>query len=242
MHVQYIGDAAVLTLEEGEDGQGAAEAILSRRKNIRTVLAKVSKVQGDRRVPRLALLAGEDTIVTCQESGFVYKFDIKKDFFNGRLGTERRRIAEQAVPDEVVLIPFAGVGPFAIPIAARGCLVIAIEKNNDACRWLRYNARANHVEVAIINADAFHIPSRVTCPADRAVIPTPYGKDDILGIIAERVKLDGTIHFYTFKKKHQIPGLIEEYQKNGLDVLRHRRCGNVAPGVSRWAFDLKKRS
>jgi hypothetical protein len=26
----------------------------------------------------------------------------------------------------------------------------------------------------------------------------------------------------------------------GLEVMQARRCGNIAPGVSRWVFDLAK--
>jgi tRNA (guanine37-N1)-methyltransferase len=240
MQVDYIGDAAVLSLNGGEDRKEAVEAILSRRKDVRIVLNKISKVEGDRRVARLELLAGEDTIVTCRESGFIYRFDIMKDFFNARLDFERRRIPEQVTPGEVVLVPFAGVGPFAIPLAARGCRVVAIEKNADACRWLQYNAKANKVHIDIIDADARSMRPMLSCLADRAVVPTPYGMDDILETITDMVKAGGIIHFYTFRKKYQIEGLIGQYESSGLEVLRHRRCGNVAPGVSRWAFDLRK--
>lgn len=242
MQVDYIGDAAVLSLNGDEDRKEAAEDILSRRKEVRIVLNKTSKVEGDRRVARLELLAGEDTIVTCRESGFVYRFDIMKDFFNAHLEFERRRVAEQAKSGETVLVPFAGVGPFAIPIAARGCRVIAVEKNADACRWLRYNAKANRVEIDTINGDAYRMRSMISRPVDRIVIPTPYGMDDILETAIGMVNNGGTLHFYTFKKKHQIEGLIGQYEHMGLEVILNRRCGNVAPGVSRWVFDLRKES
>ncbi len=241
MQVDYIGDAAVLLLAEDEDKNSAAGAILSRRRNVRIVLNKTSKVEGDRRVARLELLAGDDTVVTCRESGFTYKFDILKNFFNAHLDFERRRVAEQVVPGETVLVPFAGVGPFAIPVAARGCRVIAVEKNGDACRWLRYNAEANGVEVDVINGDAYRMRSMISSPVDRMIIPTPYGMDDILETAAGMVKKGGVLHFYTFKKKVQVEGLIEHYESMGLAVEYYRRCGNVASGVSRWAFDLRKK-
>jgi len=41
-------------------------------------------------------------------------------------------------------------------------------------------------------------------------------------------------------KKYQIEGLLNQYENMGLEVLFRRRCGNAAPGVSRWAFDLRK--
>lgn len=55
------------------------------------------------------------------------------------------------------------------------------------------------------------------------------------------IKKGGHIHFYTFKTENQIPELIEKYRKmGGLKVEFYRRTGNVAPGVSRWVFDLIK--
>jgi tRNA (guanine37-N1)-methyltransferase len=239
----FVGDAAILSLPPGasEYKKEITGSILSKRKKIRIVLNKVTKAEGDRRVPRYEVLAGGDTIVTYKEFGFTYRFDITRAFFNGRLSHERLRIAEQVSPGETVYVPFAGVGPFAIPIAARGCRVIAVEMNGDACRWMASNARTNCVEdnLGAIIGDASRI--RLKAPVDRAVIPTPYGMDSILEVIAPMVKKGGALHFYTFKKKHQIEGLVKLYGSMGLEVELCRRCGNVAPAVSRWAFDLKKK-
>lgn len=236
-----VGDAAVLSLPPGADKKEAAASILAKRKNVRIVLNKASMAVDDRRVPRYELLAGDDTIVTYKEFGFTYRFDITRAFFNGHLSHERRRVLEQASPGEVVCVPFAGVGPFAIPVAARGCRVIAVEMNPDACRWMASNARVNGVEnnLAIVAADASRFGLKVA--VDRTIIPTPYGMDHILETIAPIVKKNGMLHFYTFKKKHQVEGLVKQYEGMGLEVKLCRRCGNVAPAVSRWVFDLIKK-
>ncbi|WP_164888435.1 class I SAM-dependent methyltransferase family protein [Methanosarcina sp. MSH10X1] len=76
---------------------------------------------------------------------------------------------------------------------------------------------------------------------DRAIVPTPYGMDHFLERISELVRRGGYIHFYTFKAGSQIPELIEGYKKMGLEVEFYRRTGNVAPGISRWVFDLIKK-
>jgi tRNA (guanine37-N1)-methyltransferase len=90
------------------------------------------------------------------------------------------------------------------------------------------------------HGNAFDICLRPHKKFDRAIIPTQYGRDAILRVIAPLVKKSGMIHFYTFKKWHQVPVLIEEYEKKGFCVNFFRSCGNVAPGVSRWVFDLIK--
>jgi tRNA (guanine37-N1)-methyltransferase len=76
---------------------------------------------------------------------------------------------------------------------------------------------------------------------DRAIVPTPYGMDHFLFEISKLVRKDGYIHFYTFKAESQLQGLIEEYERMGLEVELYRRSGNVAPGISRWVFDLIKK-
>ncbi len=191
---------------------------------------------------RLEVLAGGETVTLHREYGFAYRLDVSRVFFNSRLGYERQRIAAQVGAGELVLVPFCGVGPFAVPLAARGARVVALEKSREACRWLLENARLNGVEdnLAVVNADAFHVPRMLKPCFDRAVIPAPYGMDCILPVIAKVMREGGGVHFYTFKKREQIEGLKEEYGRLGLDVELCRRCGNVAPGVSRWAFDLMK--
>lgn len=243
-HFEVIGDIAILSLrpELNDYQKQIADALLSRRKNICTILNKVSKIEGDHRTARYEILAGTKTLTCHHEFGFRYWLDIGKVFFNTRLVYERKRVNDQVRPDELVLVPFCGVGPYVIPAAACHAKVVAIEKNPEACRWLSENIWRNQVakNVCIINGNAFD-----TCPVtsekfDRAIIPTPYGMDPILDVTAPLVKKNGMIHFYTFKNRHQVPLLVEEYETKGLGVLFFRSCGNVAPGVSRWVFDLRK--
>ena len=239
-----IGDAAVVSLRPELEAykKDAARAIIAKHKDIRIVLNKTSKACGDRRVPQYEVLEGEDTIVTCKEFGFSYRFDISKVFFNPHLKYERHRIAGIAMPGESILVPFAGAGPSAIPIAAKGCRVAAVEKSGDACHWMKLNAGINGVagRIDILNADALSLTRMLKADFDRLVIPAPYGMDDALDALAPLARAGGAIHFYTFKKKYQIEGLAEKYRAMGLSVEQVRRCGNVAPGVSRWVFDLIK--
>ncbi|MFB3766272.1 MAG: class I SAM-dependent methyltransferase family protein [Methanotrichaceae archaeon] len=241
---RIIGDIAIVSIppEMSEYKRAISEALIDGRRNIKTVLNKVSKIEGDRRVASFEILAGSDTVTVHKELGCSYRLDVSRVFFNSSLAYERGRIAQITRPGENVLVPFCGVGPFAIPVAARGAKVVAVESNSEACRWMAENTRQNGVEdsISIIKGDAFQIPGMIKLSFDRAVIPTPYGRDDILEIISPAVKKGGLIHFYTFKKRRQIEGLIETYRSMNLDVQFYRKSGNVAPGVSRWAFDLVK--
>jgi tRNA (guanine37-N1)-methyltransferase len=244
---QIIGDVVIVSIppEMKIYEKDIAKAILSRHRNVRTVLSKVSKLEGDKRIASFEMLAGNDTVTLHKEFGFCYRLDVRKVFFNSHLGYERRRVALKVRPDERVLVPFCGVGPFVVPVAAIGARVVALETNSEACKWLAENARLNRVEdnIDLIRGDAFGVASYLDpkeLKFDRAIIPTPYGLDRILEVLSPLVKKGATIHFYTFKKWHQIDPLIEKYETSGLRVEFHRRCGNVAPAVSRWVFDLVK--
>lgn len=240
-----IGDIAVLSLprEAEPHKKEIADAVLSSGRSIRIVLNKTSKLQGDHRVAAFELLAGSGGTVTMhREFGFSYRLDVSTVFWSSSLSYERMRVAAAARAGERVIIPFSGVGPFAIPLAARGAHVLAVEKSREACLYLAENARINRVadRIAIVKGDAFRIAEMLHKDFHRAVIPAPYGADGILERMLPMVKSGGSLHFYTFKKRHQIEMLKKGYEDLGLDVRFCRRCGNVAPAVSRWVFDLVK--
>lgn len=241
---QVIGDVAVISIPQQLNAHMATIAgmIMHGRANIKTVLNKDGMLEGEERVAAFRVLAGGDTRTVHRENGYLYRLDVKEVFFNSRLSFERARIASKVTPGERVLVPFCGVGPFAIPAAAQGARVVAVEKNEQACRWLAENIHLNRFNgsIAIIRGDASCIRNMINDEFDRVIVPTPYGMDRILHELWECVRKGGRMHFYTFKKEWEIQGMIECFEANGFSVDLHRRCGNVAPGVSRWVFDLIK--
>jgi tRNA (guanine37-N1)-methyltransferase len=244
---QVVGDIAIVSVPPEIETYKTeiAKNIVSGHRNIRTVLNKISKLEGDRRLAGFEILAGNETVTMHQEFGFCYRLDLLKVFFNSHLGYERRRVALKVRPGERVLVPFCGVGPYVVPIAAAGARVVALESNSEACKWLAENAILNGAEdnIELINGDALGAADLLNLgyqKFDRAIIPTPYGMDQALDILSPLVRGGGAIHFYTFKKKSQIDNLMDKYENAGLEVEFFRSCGNVAPCVSRWVFDLVK--
>jgi tRNA (guanine37-N1)-methyltransferase len=183
-HFEVIGDIAVLALPERLEPwkQTIAQAIVSRRKNITTILNKKEKVAGSSRTARYEVLMGERTVTVHRESGFSYRLDVGRAFFSTRMAQERKRVTGQVGSGERVYIPFAGAGPFVIPAAAQGAVVYAMENNPDAFRYLQKNADLNHVtgNCHLFLGDAFdteHFPYK---EFNRIIIPTPYGMDHAL--------------------------------------------------------------
>jgi len=48
-------------------------------------------------------------------------------------------------PDDVVADVFAGVGPFAVPAARKGCAVFANDLNPSSAKYLSLNVKNNRV-------------------------------------------------------------------------------------------------
>jgi len=241
-HFDVIGTIAVLAIPAQLEPfrHTIVEAVLSRRKNITTVLNKTGKVSSNARTARYETWHGETTVTVHREFGFSYRIDVGSSFFSPRMAYERKRVTEQVGPGERVYVPFAGVGPFAIPAAARGAEVVAVEKNPDAFRYLAENVTLNHVRknCRIFFGDALDTARLPHMPFDRLIIPAPYGMDYALDVLLPLLGEGGTVHFYTFKTKEEIPALLATYENKGLKIIYYTACGNVAPGVSRWVFDL----
>jgi tRNA (guanine37-N1)-methyltransferase len=241
-HFEVIGDVAVLAMpaELEPYKETIAEAIVSRRKNIVTVLNKTGKITGDSRSAPYETWLGGETVTVHREFSFLYRLDVKCSFFSARMAYERKRVTDQAEPGEWVYVPFAGVGPFAIPAAARGAEVLAVEKNPDAFRYLAENVTLNKVKKTchILQGDALDTACLPYDRFDRLIIPAPYGMDDALILLLPLLTEGGMAHFYTFKTKEEIPALLTAYEGAGLTVTYYSPCGNIAPGVSRWVFDL----
>ncbi|CAO1635827.1 unnamed protein product [Sympodiomycopsis kandeliae] len=123
------------------------QVILQKNPNIRTVVNKLDSIDTVYRFFDMELLAGEpDYIATVSESNVLMTFDFRKVYFNSRLHTEHGRIIALMQPGEVVSDVMAGVGPFALPAAKKGCIVYANDLNPSSYESLSSNAKMNKVE------------------------------------------------------------------------------------------------
>lgn len=97
-----------------------------------------------------------------------------KVYWNSRLEAEHRRLVDTFAKGQVVIDVMAGIGPFAVPAAKRGCTVLANDLNPESFRWLRANLATNKVTKT---ASAFNLDGRDFI---RLVCATPGGPADAL--------------------------------------------------------------
>lgn len=240
-HFEVIGDIAIINIPHSLDTEKhlIAEALSFQRKDIKTVLRKLNKIEGAARVADFELLLGDRTTTLHRENGCVFFLDVTKTFFSGKMYYERGRIAQKVNDGEDVLVLFAGVGPFLIPIKKqRNVNITGLDNNREACTYLRKNIELNHIEANIILGDARHINNLFKENFDRIVMPAPYGQDFFLDIAQSVLKPGGYVHFYTFKKDFEIPHFRRLLEEKGWFIDFYRDCGDVAPRVKRYVFDL----
>ena len=118
---------------------------------------KVGTITNEFRVPQFEVLAGESDMVTeVKQYGSTFKLDYGLVYWNSRLEHEHIRLVSQFKAGEVICDMFAGIGPFAIPAAQKGCIVFANDLNPDSIRYLKINAEVNKVDdyIRAYNTDA----------------------------------------------------------------------------------------
>jgi len=250
-----IGDIAIIDIPAGLESKEKmiAEAVFSVHKNIKVVAKKMGPMEGEFRVRKLKVIAGEERTKTIyQENGVRMKLDVLKVYFSVRLGTERKRISELVTPGERILALFAGVGPFALVIAKShpDAEIVAIELNPDAERYMEENIKLNKFKnIKAIQGDAREVVlNSYVGWADRVLMPLPKSADAFLDVAIGGAKDGGIIHFYAFAKEEDPYSearkkIEEEARKAGASVkfLNEKIVRPYAPRVVQVVVDFRVR-
>eukprot|EP00934_Nitzschia_sp_Nitz4_P005501 Nitzschia sp. Nitz4//scaffold389_size11954//7601//9004//NITZ4_009012-RA/size11954-processed-gene-0.3-mRNA-1//1//CDS//3329549999//5491//frame0 len=125
---------------------------------IKTVVNKTGNIQTKFRTFGMEVIAGDDTPgwseVVVKEEGCKFEMDFRKVYWNSRLGGEHRRLVKliqdeaDSSPEPVVVADLmAGIGPFAVPLTARGddanLSVHANDLNPESYKYLVANSKRN---------------------------------------------------------------------------------------------------
>jgi len=116
---------------------------------IRTIVNKVGTIANTFRVPTFEVIAGDSSLETeVKQHGAVFKLDFGLVYWNSRLEKEHARLVGKYLSRSgtVVCDMMAGIGPFAVPAALKGCTVFANDLNPDSTKYLAINAKLNKVE------------------------------------------------------------------------------------------------
>ncbi|KAJ8593255.1 hypothetical protein M405DRAFT_731817 [Rhizopogon salebrosus TDB-379] len=170
-----------------------------------TVVNKLDSIDTKYRFFQMELLAGEPNyVVEHHESNCRFTFDFTQVYWNSRLHTEHDRLVQLFQPSDVIADVFAGVGPFAIPAAKRGCAVFANDLNPESARYLSQNIVDNKVTSLV----------RASCEDGRDFIKRVVGR-----------AMDHPFHAYTGPKLSKMQ---EKEQKRRLQLPKSSPASAIA--------------
>ena len=207
--IDFVGNIAIVEVppELSAYKKELGEALLKAHKQTSTVLAKSGAVEGVYRTRDFEVIAGaEKTSTVYREYGCVYHVDVAKAYFSPRLSSEHNRVASQVKDGETVVDLFAGVGPFAIPIAKKheNVRVYAVDVNPEAVALLKRNVAVNRAErqVVPILGDARQVVrEKLSGKADHVIMNLPETASEFVDVACEALKpKGGIIHYYSFVK------------------------------------------
>ena len=235
---ELVGGIAILQ----ECDVAGAGRILASRPSLHTVVYAKGEVSGEYRTRELVILAGRPTTRTqVTEHGHRFTVDLAGAYFSARLSTERHRILAQLRDDEVILDMFAGVGPFAVTLAARANLVVASDLNPHAVGLMLENIVQNRVRnILPMLADARRLAGLLPWKFDRIVMNLPLAGTEFLPEAFRLCRPGGTIHFYSLVAaggEH-----IARIQELGGTVLSEREVRSYSPGMWHAVYDICKQA
>ena len=196
--LERLGDIVIIDEDDNARAREIADAVMASDLPCATVLNRASPIEGDLRVRQWDVLAGNSTETVHREYGHEFALDVAEVYFSPRLATERHRVISQAGANESVVDMFAGVGPYAIPMAARGATVVACDLNAAAIEYLRENAERNGVgdRVTAIAGDVREISDEYAGSADRLVMNLPHSAGEFLDTAVTLASEECLIHYY----------------------------------------------
>jgi len=195
---ERLGDIVIVDEDDPERAREIADAVLDSDVRAKTVVNRASKVKGEERVRDWDVLAGDGTETVHREYGCEFVLDIADVYFSPRLATERHRVVEQVASGERAFDMFAGVGPYAIPMARAGADVVAADINAAAIDYLRENAERNDVaeRVTAHCGDVRELATDYEGWAERLVMNLPHTADEFLDAAVTLASEECVVHYY----------------------------------------------
>ncbi|MWV65177.1 methyltransferase domain-containing protein [Halorubrum sp. JWXQ-INN 858] len=196
--LERLGEIVIVDEDDDERAREIAAAVMASDLPCDTVLNRASPIEGELRVREWDVLAGNGTETVHREYGHEFALDVAAVYFSPRLATERHRVVGGVAPGESVIDMFAGVGPYAVPMAAAGADVVACDLNPVAIEYLRENAARNGVadRITAIAGDVRELVDDYAGTADRLVMNLPHSADEFLDVAVALAGDACLIHYY----------------------------------------------
>ena len=238
-----FGDIAILRLRSDSEvyERQIAEALLLSHKNIKTICVDLG-VHGEFRIRDLRVISGDNNFISVhKENGMKFEADISKVYFSPRLATERERLSSLVNNHEDVLDAFAGVAPFSISVAMKGCKVTSLDSNPEAVKWALKNFDRNGINEKYFSFFTSKFEDYDFGPQkfDRIILNNPTNCLPYLDKAMKLVVKMGMIHFYCICPKDDSFQL-SEYLAEDFECIAKREVHAYSPSSSLFVFDIRR--
>ena len=234
------------------------QVILDKNPRIKSVVTKVGEIESEFRVFPMELIAGEnDMIAELKEENCIFRFDFSKVYWNSRLQQEHKRLVQKFKKGEHVCDVFAGIGPFSIPAAKKGCVVYANDLNPESVKFLSENKSRNKIKsenLHIFNMDGREFITKSLAELNKSSLEFKTFDHYFMNLPALAVtfldafsnlnlpeeKASFTIHCYLFVKNEDPIEVVKQNLKT--DVLIDAEAHNVrsvAPNKDMYCVSFK---
>ncbi|CAG8518068.1 5621_t:CDS:10 [Ambispora gerdemannii] len=128
------------------------QVILDKNPKIKTVVNKTDIIDTTFRFFSMEILAGIDNMIAeVKEGNCRFRLDFSQVYWNSRLHSEHERLVNLFKKGDHICDVFAGIGPFAVPAAKKGCIVYANDLNPISYKYLQENGVLNKVQSRIFS-------------------------------------------------------------------------------------------
>ncbi|WP_456454453.1 class I SAM-dependent methyltransferase [Methanopyrus sp.] len=239
-----IGDVAVVQIPDELRGheREVGRAIMKVHRRVRAVFER-GPVRGIFRVRDLRRIAGKGPAITeHREHGCRFRVDLARCYFNPRLATERRLLAEDVVKEgSTVLDLFAGVGPITVILKrfVPSVDVTACELNPVAYRYLLKNLRLNRVKARAFLGDAREV-SRLVGKFDYVIMNVPKMAHRFVETAVRCVRPEGRLIYYRI-----VPNAEEAFEElrrkidRPVELESHREVKPYSPEESLYRLVVR---
>ena len=241
--IDFIGDIAIVRLNNESIAKEVADAIMKTNRHIKTVCIDRG-VKEDYRIRDVEIIAGEKRTETMHiEYGLKIKLDVAKVYFSPRLSMERMRVAKQVKENEIVIDMFAGVAPFSLLIAkvAKPKKIYAIDINPVAVKYAIENVKLNKMEniIEVIEGDAKDVLPNLP-DADHVIMNLPHKSFNFLPLALEKGRI---LHYYEIMERGKIEERIEKIkrkaeEKYNVEVKNVRIVGSYSPSKQKIGMEI----
>jgi len=242
--IDFIGDIAIIRLNDKSIAKEVADAIMKTNKYIKTVCIDKG-VKEDYRIRDIEIVAGKKKTETMHiEYGLKIKLDIAKVYFSPRLSTERMRVAKQVKENEIVIDMFAGVAPFSLLIAkvAKPKKIYAIDINPVAVKYAIENVKLNKMDdiIEVVEGDAKDILPNLP-DADHVIMNLPHKSFNFLPLALEKGKI---LHYYEIMERKKIEERVEKIKRKAekegyeVEIKNVRVVGSYSPSKQKIGMEI----